>query len=90
MNVTAHYALLALGHVRIVTYLNLLAGVALLLVMAVTIPKQGLQGASLARLVYGPITCCGYVYLYRIIWRGKPDIFSTVAPDLIPAVNSTD
>jgi O-antigen/teichoic acid export membrane protein len=71
INVTAHYALLAVGHVRVVTYLNLLAGIVMLLVMAILIPKHGLQGAAWARLVYGPITCLAYFYLYRIIWRPK-------------------
>jgi O-antigen/teichoic acid export membrane protein len=63
MNVTAHYALLAVGHIRIVTYLNLLAGTVMLLVMELLIPNHGLQGAALARLVYGPITCLAYLHL---------------------------
>jgi O-antigen/teichoic acid export membrane protein len=69
INVTAHYALLAAGHVRVVTYLNLLAGIAMLFLMALLIPRHGLQGAALARLVYGPITCLAYLNLYKIIWR---------------------
>jgi O-antigen/teichoic acid export membrane protein len=69
MNVTAHYALLAFGHVRLVTYVNLSAGIAMLLTMALLIPRHGLQGAALARLVYGPITCVAYLYLYKVIWR---------------------
>jgi O-antigen/teichoic acid export membrane protein len=75
MNVTAHYALLAVGHVRIVTFLNLSAGIAMLLTMAMLIPKHGLQGAALARLLYGPITCLAYFYLYKIIWRREPHPF---------------
>jgi O-antigen/teichoic acid export membrane protein len=75
MNVTAHYALLAVGQVRIVTYVNLLAGIAMLLFMAILIPKHGLQGAALARLVYGPITCLAYFQLYRIVWRAQPQMF---------------
>jgi O-antigen/teichoic acid export membrane protein len=71
MNVTAHYALLAVGHVKVVTYLNLLAGITMLLAMAILIPKHGLLGAALARLVYGPITCLAYLYLSRIIWRSE-------------------
>ncbi len=71
MNVTAHYALLAAGQVRIVTCLNLLAGIAMLLLMAMLIPKHGLQGASLARLVYGPVTCLTYFQLYKIVWQVK-------------------
>jgi O-antigen/teichoic acid export membrane protein len=73
MNVTAHYALLASGHVRVVTYLNLLGGTLMLLIMALLIPKHGLQGAALARLIYGPITCLAYVRLYKMIHRAKPN-----------------
>jgi O-antigen/teichoic acid export membrane protein len=73
MNVTAHYALLAVGQVRIVTYLNLFGGIAMLLLMVLLIPKHGLQGAATARLVYGPITCLAYFQLYRIIWHSEPD-----------------
>jgi O-antigen/teichoic acid export membrane protein len=75
MNVTGHYALLAMGHVRVATYLNLLAGIAMLLIMALLVPKQGLQGAALARLVYGPITCLAYLYLHRIIGHAEPRAF---------------
>lgn len=71
-NITAHYALLAAGQVRIVTYLNLVAGATMLLLMVLLIPKHGLQGAALARLVYGPITCLAYLQLYRTIWRTDP------------------
>jgi len=72
MNITAHYALLAAGQVRIVTYLNLVAGATMLLLMVLLIPKHGLQGAALARLVYGPITCLAYLQLYRTVWRTDP------------------
>ena len=72
MNVTAHYALLAVGQVKIVTYLNLFAGILMLLGMAIIIPRYALQGAASARLVYGPITCLAYWYLYKFIWRGEP------------------
>jgi O-antigen/teichoic acid export membrane protein len=75
MNVTSHYALLAVGHVRIVTYLNLFAGVAMLLTMAMLIPRHGLQGAAVARLIYGPLTCLAYFHLYKIIWRPEAHTF---------------
>ncbi len=71
LNITAHYALLAAGKVRVVTYLNLLAGLVMLLLMAALIPTHGLQGAALARLSYGPITCLAYLSLYRTIWRSN-------------------
>jgi O-antigen/teichoic acid export membrane protein len=73
MNVTAHYALLAAGHVRVVTYLNLLAGILMLLIMTLLIPKYGLLGAAFARLIYGPITCLAYVRLYKMTHRAKPN-----------------
>jgi len=71
MNITAHYALLAVGEVRVVTYLNLFAGTVMLIVMALLLPRHGLQGAALARLAYGPITCLAYFQLYRVIWRSE-------------------
>jgi len=77
MNVTAHYALLAVGQVRVVTYLNLVAGTVMLLLMLMLIPGHGLQGAALARLVYGPITCLAYVQLHRVVWRAKPHTLLT-------------
>jgi O-antigen/teichoic acid export membrane protein len=90
MNVTAHYALLAVGHVRVVTYLNLLAGIVMLLVMAMLIPKHGLLGAAFARLVYGPITCLGYFHLYKIIWRAEPHTLPSQARIHKVAATSTD
>jgi O-antigen/teichoic acid export membrane protein len=71
MNVTAHYALLAVGQVKVVTYLNLFAGMAMLLLMLLLVPGHGLQGAALARLAYGPVTCLAYFQMYRVIWRGE-------------------
>ncbi|HXC94886.1 MAG TPA: oligosaccharide flippase family protein [Edaphobacter sp.] len=71
LNITAHYALLAAGQVRIVTGLNLLAGVTMLLLMALSIPGHGLEGAALSRLIYGPITCLAYIRLRDVVW--SPD-----------------
>jgi O-antigen/teichoic acid export membrane protein len=70
MNVTAHYTLLALGRVRLVTALNLVAGAAMLLLMLVLTPRFGLVGTACARLVAGPITCALYLPLYRALWGG--------------------
>jgi O-antigen/teichoic acid export membrane protein len=71
LNITAHYALLAAGKVRVVTYLNMAAGLVMLLLMAALIPTHGLQGAALARLSFGPITCLAYLSLHRTIWRSN-------------------
>ncbi len=90
MNVTAHYALLAVGHVRVVTCLNLLAGIVMLLVMAMLLPKHGLQGAAWARLVYGPITCLAYFHLYRTIWRAEPHTGLPQSPIYKVAATGTD
>jgi O-antigen/teichoic acid export membrane protein len=68
LNITAHYALLAVGQVRVVTYLNLLAGLTMVLLMPILIKGYGLQGGALARLIYGPITCLAYLHLRRVIW----------------------
>jgi O-antigen/teichoic acid export membrane protein len=90
MNVTAHYVLLAVGHVRIVTYLNLIAGAVMLLLMTMLIPKHGLQGAALARLVYGPITCLAYFQLYRVIWRTDSDTLLPQSPMYKVAATNTE
>ena len=90
LNVTAHYALLAAGQVRVVTYLNLLAGATMLLVMAILIPRHGLQGAALARLAYGPITCLAYLHLYRTIWQAKQYMLLPQVPLYKAATTSSD
>ena len=69
---------------------TLLAGIAMLLVMAILIPSHGMQGAALARLVYGPVTCLAYVYVYRIISRTEPHGFPTRSPTYKRAITSTD
>jgi O-antigen/teichoic acid export membrane protein len=90
MNVTAHYALLAMGHVRVITYLNLLAGIVMLLVMALLVPRYGLQGAAWARLVYGPITCLAYFHLYRMTWCAENDTPLQQSPIYGVAATGTD
>jgi O-antigen/teichoic acid export membrane protein len=73
MNVTAHYALLALGRVRLVTALNVVAGTAMLLLLLALTPKFGLVGAACARLVAGPITCALYLPLRRALRSGAAE-----------------
>src|SRR5262249_24785339 len=90
LNVTAHYALLALGQVKIVTYLNLGAGIVVLAGMAILLPSYGLQGAALARLVYGPITCLAYLSVYRFIWRCEPLTNSPPSPMYKVTATDTD
>jgi O-antigen/teichoic acid export membrane protein len=63
LNVTGHYAMLALGKVRLVTALNVAGGVAMLGAMAIWLPGHGVTGAAWARVCYGPVTCLIYVPL---------------------------
>jgi O-antigen/teichoic acid export membrane protein len=72
MNVTGHYALLAVGKVKTITYLNLAAGVVMLGLMAILLSRFGLMGAPLARLVFGPITWLAYLQLKKVLWRASP------------------
>jgi len=67
LNVTAHYSLLAMGRVRLITALNVAGGIAMLLAMAALVHSRGVQGAALARLCYGPITCLLYLPLFRLL-----------------------
>jgi O-antigen/teichoic acid export membrane protein len=67
LNVTAHYALLAMGRVRLVTALNLIAGAAMLLLMFLLTPRFGMVGTACARLVIGPVTCVLYYPLYKLM-----------------------
>jgi len=67
LNVTAHYTLLAIGRVRLLTALNLIAGVAMLLLMLLLTPRLGMVGTACARLVTGPVTCILYYSLYKLM-----------------------
>jgi O-antigen/teichoic acid export membrane protein len=65
LNITAHYALLALGQVRLVSMLNLAGGAAMLVATILLAPRFGIAGAAVGRLLYGPITLLMYWSLYR-------------------------
>jgi O-antigen/teichoic acid export membrane protein len=52
-NVTPYYVLLALGHARAVAVISTASMLAALVLMALLIPRYGLEGAALARLAYG-------------------------------------
>ena len=67
LNVTGYYSLLALGHVRVVTLLNLLGGTVMLVLMAWLLPRTGIRGVAIARLVYGLTTLLLYLPLARIL-----------------------
>jgi O-antigen/teichoic acid export membrane protein len=65
LNVTAAYALLSLGQVRIVTAANLLGGALTLLLMFQLIPRLGIQGIAIARLSHSVVTLTLYIPLFR-------------------------
>jgi O-antigen/teichoic acid export membrane protein len=69
LNVTATYALLALGRVRTVTWFNLAGGAAMLLTMFYLSPRMGILGIALARLAYALIPLFLYVPLFRHLLR---------------------
>jgi O-antigen/teichoic acid export membrane protein len=79
MNVTAYYALLALGRIRLVMSVNLAAGATMLLLMVLLTPHFGTVGTACAWLVCGPVTCLLYIPMYRM-FRAKP------APHVRPSV----
>lgn len=82
LGVTAYFSLLALGHVRIVTAINLAGGIAMLLAMTLLLPRLGIHGLAIARLGFGPITLFMYLPLSRIL-VGRNSIarpFDAVSP----------
>lgn len=76
LNVTGTYALLAFGRVHILTWINLSAGAAMLLLMGWMLPRLGTYGLALARLCYGSISLLLYLPLAREL-RKSP--FSSIS-----------
>jgi O-antigen/teichoic acid export membrane protein len=73
LNVTGYYTMLALGHVRVVTGLNLAGGIAMLLMMALLLPRMGINGIAIARLFYGLSALFIYLPLIRLFRdKGAP------------------
>jgi O-antigen/teichoic acid export membrane protein len=67
INVTLHYSLLAVGCIRHVVVLNLIAGGVMLALMAILIPRFGIVGSALGRIVYGPVTWLMYSKLNGVL-----------------------
>ena len=78
LNVTATYALLALGRVRTVTWLNLAGGAVMLLMMLYLTPILGILGIAIARLSYALFPLFLYIPLLRCLNR-KPALTRTVS-----------
>ena len=66
-NVVPHYVLLAVGKVRFVSAVNVLGGLAALLATVFLIPKMGLLGAALGRMLYGPVVSLNLIAVFRHI-----------------------
>jgi O-antigen/teichoic acid export membrane protein len=60
VNVVPHYTLLALGSVRFVSIVNIVGGILSLGAAAILIPRLGLTGAALGRLLYGPAVALNF------------------------------
>ena len=88
MNVTAYYTLLAAGKIRQVAYLNLVAGGAMLFAMSVLIPRYGILGAAVSRLIYGPITWLMYVSVYKMFWRAPAEGSTSMKMPLIEEIGA--
>jgi O-antigen/teichoic acid export membrane protein len=76
LNVTATYALLALGRVRVVTWFNLAGGAIMLLLMFYLTPRLGIQGIAIARLSYALVPLFLYIPLLRHLFK-KPALRTT-------------
>ncbi len=72
LNVTATYALLALGRVQIVTWFNLAGGAVMLLLMLLLTPRMGIRGVAIARLSYPFIPLLLYIPLVRHLLSKPP------------------
>lgn len=67
LNVTATYALLALGRVQIVTWFNLAGGAVMLSLMLLLTPRMGIRGIAIARLSFALVPLLLYIPLLRHI-----------------------
>jgi O-antigen/teichoic acid export membrane protein len=63
--------MLAMGRVRLVTFLNVAGAAAMIIAIFYLLPAYGIRGMALARLAYGPITLGVYVPLFVQLLRGS-------------------
>jgi O-antigen/teichoic acid export membrane protein len=69
LSIAGSYAMLAVGRVRIVTWLNLAAAAAMAAGIAALLGPYGIRGMAIARLLYGPITIGVYLPLFTGVLR---------------------
>jgi O-antigen/teichoic acid export membrane protein len=63
LNVTAFWALMALGQIRLLSIVNIAVAVAMLGAIAFLAPRFGVNGAAASRLLNGPITWLTFIPL---------------------------
>jgi O-antigen/teichoic acid export membrane protein len=80
LSVAGSYGMLAMGRVQVVTWLNVAAAVLMVLGMLWLLPRHGIQGMAIARLVYGPIMLGVYVPLFVLVLRGSASRSKADAP----------
>jgi O-antigen/teichoic acid export membrane protein len=80
LSATGTYALLALGRVRAVTWLSLLGGALMILLIAVLLPRFGLYGIAVGRMGYGPVTLLVYIPLLTMLFRKPTEETSIPTP----------
>jgi O-antigen/teichoic acid export membrane protein len=73
-NVVPHCGLLALGRVRLISALNIGAGMVLIISMALLIPALGLIGAALGRAAYSVLLAIPYVLSSRNAFRSNKEL----------------
>jgi O-antigen/teichoic acid export membrane protein len=71
LGVGGSYAMLAMGRVRLVSFLNLAGAAAMIAAIFCLLPSHGIRGMALARLTYGPITLGVYVPLLAQLLRRR-------------------
>ena len=77
LSVTGYYSLLALGHIHMVTALNITGGSIMLLLMVWLLQLQGVHGIAMARLSYGLIALLMYVPLARVLGGARAPSLSS-------------
>ncbi|MGH9502872.1 MAG: oligosaccharide flippase family protein [Terriglobales bacterium] len=74
LNIVPHYALLALGRVRLVSGLNVGSGILMIPLMVILIPRFGLVGAALGRIFYSLLLAVLYLLAFRKAFRPQPEL----------------
>jgi O-antigen/teichoic acid export membrane protein len=69
LSITGSYSLLALGKPRAVTMLSILGGGAMAAALALLVPRYGLMGIALSRLLPGILALLVYIPLAALLMK---------------------